>query len=202
MNPQSWNDLVLQPTMDPRSLIANPVLVDSGATSRDGSFLRSVNWLQSVTWVAPVIKFTPSATMAAYIMANNPQDFDSIEAANLWNTTHAMTSINPQLPLVSEGLIFGKAGSNSNNNYPIDFIGGATSTDIQISFRDNSFTGGDFTSGGTPTIPVFAFPSATYGGTSKLLTMTFLQTGRFSLGIRVVDNSGNYSMFPIELIVL
>jgi hypothetical protein len=74
---------------------------------------------------------------------------------------------------------------------------------VQISFRDNSYSGGDFTNGGTPTIPVFAFPtSTTYGGTGRNLQLTLLKTGRFSMGIRIVDGGGNYSMFPFELVVL
>ena len=199
-NPQSWLDLITMPTMDPRSLISTISFQGQLAT-----FTRSPNWLQATAWVPPVIKVTPSGTPAttSNLMANNPQDFASIEAANTWNGTHAMTTINPQLPLVSEGLMYLRYGGNFINNIFFDFIGGASSTDIQIGFGDNSYTAGDFTAGPIGTIPVFAFPtSATYSGTGKMMAITLLQPGRYSMGLRIVDNSGNYSMFPMEWIVI
>jgi hypothetical protein len=199
---QSWYDVITQSTMDPRNLISNPNFQDQAGAGQFGSFLRSTNWLQAVTWVAPVIKVSPSVAAPASIMATNPQDFASIEAAQTWNATHAMTSINPQLPLVSEGTVFVKSGTNFVNLIPLDFIGAATSTSVQLSFRDNSLVAGDFTAGASGTIPVFDFGSATFGGTSHVLQMTLLQTGHFQMGIRVIDNGGNFSMFPLDLIVL
>ncbi|MDP4198492.1 MAG: hypothetical protein Q8922_00860 [Bacteroidota bacterium] len=113
-----------------------------------------------------------------------------------------MTTNNPQLPLVVEGLMYLKSGPFTNNIF-LDFTGGATSTDVQLGFRDNSYTSGDFTAGATGTIPVFAFPGApvTYGGTGHILSVTLLKPGRYSMGIRIVDNVGNYSLFPMEWIV-
>jgi hypothetical protein len=32
--------------------------------------------------------------------------------------------------------------------------------------------------------------------------MSLLTTGRFSVALRIVDNAGNYSLFPMEWIVL
>ncbi len=200
---QSWNDLIMSPTMDPRGLVANTTLQDSGGIARTGNFVRSTNWLQAATWISPVIAITPSATTAAFIQANNGQDFSSIEQVNLWNSTHAMTSINPQLPLCMEGLVYLRGSTSFTNFLPLDFLSGmVNSTSVQLSFRDNSLSGGDFTAGSTPTIPVYDFGSFTFGGTSHFLALTLLKTGRFSMGIRVLDNNGKFSMFPMEWIVV
>jgi hypothetical protein len=203
MNAQSWFDLAMQPTQDPRSLIGMISFEDQANAAQAGTFTRSTNWLQAAIWVAPPMKVTPRATLTtAFIIAANPNDFASAEFAAAWNAAHAMTSINPQLPLVAEGLMYLKAGPFMNMVY-LDITGGTTSTDVQISFRDNSYTSGDFTNGAAGTIPVFAFPTTTtYGGTGRALTVTLLKPGRYSMGIRIVDNAGNYSMFPMEWVVV
>ncbi len=197
MNAQSWNDLLLQSTMDPRGLISNAGFVSTG-----GLFLRSTTWLQAVTWVAPPMKVSaPGVGTTSNIMAVNPQDFPSIEAAATWNATHAMTTINPQIPLVNEGLMYLHAGSNFYNNIYLDITGGTTLVSVQLSFRDNSYTAGDFTAGATGTIPVFDFGTGPFMGLGKLFQVTLLQTGRFQMGLRLVDNAGNYSMFPMDWLV-
>ncbi len=200
-SPQSWFDLATSPTMDPRSLISTIQFQDQALAYVVGSFTRSTNWLQATTWVASPLKVTAFSTQPSFLASSNNQDFGSVEAANVWNATHAMTSLSTQLPLVSEGLMYLKAGPFINNLF-FDFAGGVTSTDVQISFRANSLTNGDFSNGGTGTIPVFAFPSVTFGGTTKNMQITLLQTGHFQMGIRIVDNSGNYSMLPLDWIVL
>lgn len=205
MSVQSWLDLPVSPTIDARTLIQSCAFIDQAGTSQGGLFQRSTNWLKAVTWVSPVVKVTAYGTVSATsnLVAVNGQDFTSVEAAATWNGTHVMTTNNAQLPLVSEGLMFLKAGTNFINNVFFDFNGGVTSTDVQIGFRDNSYTSGDFTNSATGTIPVYAFPTTTtYGGTGRQLSLTLLQTGRFHMGLRIVDNGGNYSMFPMEWVVL
>lgn len=54
-----------------------------------------------------------------------------------------MISTNPKLPIAVKKIVFGKAGISFDNIIYLDFIGGATSTNIEISFRDNSVTSGN-----------------------------------------------------------
>ncbi len=198
MSAQSWLDLILSPTMDPRGLVSN-----TSFSTGPGAFLRSTNWLQAVAWVSPPMKVSaPGVGTTSNIMAVNPQDFTSIEAAATWNATHAMTTNNAQLPLVAEGLMFLRSGTNFQNNLFFDITGGTTLVGVQLSFRDNSYTAGDFTAGATGTIPVFDFGAGPFSGAGKQMTVTLLQPGRFSMGLRLVDNAGNYSMFPMEWIVI
>jgi hypothetical protein len=113
-----------------------------------------------------------------------------------------MTSISTQLPLAVNALMILKASPKFLNNVFFDFLGGATSTDIPFSFKDNSLTSGDFTNAATGTIPSYSFGSTTFGGTGKMLTVSILTPGRYSVALRIVDNAGGYSLFPMEWIVL
>jgi hypothetical protein len=200
-NPQSWNDFPVMEPMDPRLVISKVLLDDNTGASKGGTFSRVTDWLQNVTWVNPVLKISDVTTSTfPTIQSNSAQDYESFQEAIVWNSTHAMTATNPKLPLAVKKIVFAKAGKAFDNIIYLDFIGGATSTNVQISFRDNSITNGQPDATGAPTIPVFAFPTtATYGGTGRKLIFTVLRPGRFALGIRVVDNLGNYSMFELEL---
>lgn len=202
--PQSWNDFPVMEPMDPRLVIQKVLLEDNAGASRGATFSRVTDWLQNVTWINPVLKISDySATTIPIIQANSVQDYESVQEAIVWNSTHAMTATNPKLPLAVKKITFAKAGKAFDNIVYVDFIGGATSTNIQISFRDNSVTNGQPDATGAPTIPVFAFPTtSTYGGAGRKLTFTVLRPGRFALGIRVVDNLGNYSMFELNLHIM
>jgi hypothetical protein len=114
-----------------------------------------------------------------------------------------MVSPNSKLPLAVKKIVFLKAGMSFDNTIYLDWIGGATSSDVQISFRDNSVTSGNLdAAGGAPTIPVFQFlPTLTYGGTGKKLVVTVLRPGRYTVCLRVLDNGGNYSMFEMEWVI-
>ncbi len=145
----------------------------------------------------------PSPSTLSNVQVNNPYDFGSIEEANTWNGLHQMTVPTAQVPPAVQKIMFLKAGTAFINNVFLDFTGGATSTDIQLSIRDNAGTSGDFQNSGTGTIPVFSFPTtATYGTPGRNLQVTLLRTGRFNVGLRIIDNGGNYSLFEMEWIVL
>jgi hypothetical protein len=197
--PQSWFDLVVMPTMDPRSIISAVTFESSGGGQTAGIFARSSTWLHASTWVNPPLIVSQTA---ANVVCQNVQDFSSVEAANTWNGLHLMTAQNNQLPIAVQKIMFLKAGTAFTNNIFLDWSPTVTSTDVQLSFRDNSATSGDFQNAAAATVPVFAFSGATFGSTARMLQVTLLRTGRFHVALRIIDNSGNYSMYEMEWIVL
>ncbi len=146
---------------------------------------------------------TPGSGTTPGVQAANPQDFESIVEATTWNGLHTMVSptVN-QLPFSVQKIMFLKAKPNFVNNLFLDITGTASSTDIQLSIRDNSATSGEFQNAALGTIPAFVFPSHTYSGTGLNLQVSLLRTGRFNVALRIVDNSGNYSIFEMDWIVL
>lgn len=203
---QSWNDLVVMPPMDPRAIIASLSFEDQTSAIQIASFARSATWLNPAkTWVnPPMITSLPSTpATTAHIVAANPYDFDAVVQSTNWNTVHAMTVPSAGLPIDVQKIMFLKADPRFVNNLYFDFTGGATSTDIQFSMRDNSATSGMFENAAAATIPVFTFPStSTYGGLGRNVQVSLSMPGRFHVAFRIVDNSGNWSMFEMEWVVL
>ena len=140
---------------------------------------------------------------AGFVSAANPQDYDSIVQATTWNGLHQMTSMNANLPASVAKIVFLKGGMNFVNTFMLDWTGGTTSTsDIELTLRDNSATSGMFQNAGQGTVPVFSFPANSYGGTAKNFVVTLLRTGRFAVGMRIIDSGGNYSIFEMDWIVM
>ncbi len=201
----SWNDLIIMPPADPRSLISFLALTDQTGATQLASFLRSATWLNAAkTWVNPPISTSlPGFNATSHIVATNPYDFDAVIQTNEWNTTQAMTLPVAGLPIAAQKIMYLKADPRFTNFVYFDFAGATTSTDIQLSFRDNSTTSGNFQNSGVATVPVLAFPnSATYGGTGRALQVSLTKPGRYVMGLRIVDNTGNWSMFEMDWIVL
>ncbi len=197
--PQSWFDLVVMPTMDPRSIISAVSFEASAGGQQAGTFARSSTWLHSTTWVNPPLIVSQTGSN---LVCPNIQDFASVEIANTWNGLHQMTALNNQLPINVQKIMFLKAGTAFVNNIFLDWSAGITSTDVQLSFRDNAATSGDFQNSGTGTVPVFAWSGPTFGSTARNLEVTLLRPGRFQMALRIIDNSGNYSMYEMDWIVL
>ena len=203
--PQSWFDLVVMPTMDPRNIIQTASFEDSTGTLRAATFQRSPNWLVNGIWAEPPLTVTtPSGALIPNVTVPNIYDYASIEAANTWNTLHQMVAPNPpNLPISVQNIMFLKAGTAFVNNIYLDWRGAVTSSSVLLSFRDNSVTSGDFQNSGTATVPVFAFPtSATYGSTGRNFQVTLLRPGRFNVGLVILDSTAAISMFEMEWIVL
>jgi hypothetical protein len=203
--PQSWFDLVVMPTMDPRSIIQTASFQDSTDTMRAANFQRSGNWLMPGPWsVSPLNVTMPGGSVTPNVSVPNVYDYASIEAAATWNTLHQMVAPNPaSLPIAVQQIMFLKAGTAFDNNLFLDWKAGVTASIVQLSLRENSVTSGDFQNSGTGTVPVFAFPlTATFGNTGRNLQVTLLRPGRFNVGIVVFDSALNTSMFEMEWIVL
>jgi hypothetical protein len=169
------------------------------------TFARSSTWLQPGPWgQSPLTVSVGVGTTLPNVTVPNAYDYASIEAANTWNTLHQMTPASPTgLPLPVQQIMFLKAGTAFVNNLFLDWKGAVTSSNIQLSFRDNSTTSGDFTNSGTATVPAFVFPAtATYGSTGRNFQVTLLRPGRFNVGLVVFDSTSALSMFEMDWIVL
>ncbi len=201
--PRSWNDLAVMQPMDPRGIISVVSYTDQAGTSHVGAFERSTTWLKATTWVNPPMSVSlPGPSTQSNLVCLNPYDFNSVMFAQNWNAVNQMTVPNNQLPIGVQNSMFFKAGLQYGNICYLDHSVGITSTDIQLSMRDNSTTSGDFLNSALGAVPVFAFPTSTYGGTGRAMSVTLLRTGRFQVALRIIDSSGNWSMFDMDWIVL
>jgi len=198
-NPQSWYDLPLMQPMDPRSIISFVQFDNNAGGPVLGVFQNSATFLNNTAWVASPLSLSagtggtsPTCTALAGI-----QDYQSFVAAQQWINSHGVVRTNTQLPATVQKIIFLKSGNNFLTTFFLDFAGGVTSTDIQLSIRDNSVTGGNFLDSATGTVPAFTFSGA-FGGTSRKLAICTNGPGRVSMGMRVIDNASNWSMFEMD----
>src|ERR1017187_3776260 len=148
--PQSWFDLPVMPPMDPRSIISTASFEDLGGTMRAATFERSSTFLAGALYVvSPLSVTTPGSGTTPYVSVPNTYDYGSIEEANTWNTLHMMTIPTPAtMPLSVQKIMFLHAGTAFVNNIFLDCKAGTTSTNVQLTFRDNSVTSGDFQNAG------------------------------------------------------
>ncbi len=197
----SWYDFATQSPVDPRMLVQAIAFEDQSGILQPGQFTRSTTWLQNVSWVNPPLVVTSRAVMVPNATAVAPADYNALEIVDQWNAQRAMTALTNQYPLSVEKIMFLIAGRRFANNIYLDWTGGDTASDIEFSFRDNSLTSGDFTSGAQGTIPVFQFATSTFGGVTRNLQVTVLRRGRFPVCLRIKDTSGNWSMYEMLWIV-
>jgi hypothetical protein len=191
MLPQSWYDFSIAAPEDPRDLISNVAL-----NGVEGDFLYSQTFSHpSGSWIATPL--TLNGTPICFSLWTDNQL--AVAHAAQWNFLHGTISTDPKISPLLNNVIYVKAGNAWQMTIPIS-TNGITLTDIQLSFRDNAATSGDYigaTSGG---IPAFSFPGMFSG--SLTLDITFSSTGRVQLALRTIDNSGNYSMFGFECVIV
>jgi hypothetical protein len=198
-NPQSWYDLPLMQAMDPRSIVSFVQLDDNTGLPQTATFLNSPSFLNNTTWVGSPLTLSavgPTSTPICFPVAG-VADFEGIFLAQQWTSSHGIVRSNVQLPPTVQKIIFLKAGNRFLTTFFLDWAAGVTSTDIQLSIRDNSTTGGNFINGANGTIPVFAWTN-TFGGTKRKLTVCTTGPGRVNRAMRVIDNAANWSMFEMD----
>jgi len=191
-DPQSWYDLQVASAIDIRNMILNAYL---GSTQ--GVFTRSSNYATpgGGGWITSPFVISANPTCATV----HTDDMQMVADAAQWNMTHGTWNSSTSLCIPLRKLIFLRAGNQWEMTIPISF-GGATYTDLQLSFRDNAATAGDFTSGGTGTMPVLKFTGSFTGAVNLKLTIN--GTGHTFLGMRAQDNTGATSMFEMEIVVV
>jgi hypothetical protein len=186
---QSWYDVPIQQAIDPRILIANAQL---GTTQ--GTFFRSPNFGNAVAWVPSPFVLAGTVTCTSL----HSDDLLTVADAAQWNFSHQGGNYLPAaVPPPVKKILFLRGGTEWEMSFDIN-LGGATYSDLQISFRDNAAVYGEFI--GLPSgfggIPTILFGSALTG--TKTLKLTLKMTGTFVMAISARDGGGNASMFEME----
>lgn len=145
----------------------------------------------SGTIVASPFVYTGTPTCSAL----GTDSLQRVTDADQWNFSHMTRNSSAMLAPPLAKVIFLRGGVAWEMSIPINF-GGATYNDLQLSFRDNAGTRGDYAG----TVPVIAFQGLFTG--AQTLALTLKRPGRISMGLRAIDLSGNWSMFEMEWIIV
>lgn len=191
---QSWYDMPIITPIDPRALIAN---VHLGTDM--GQFLRSSTFINPPGTYITNPFVLASGSLCGALETDNQQ---RVADAAQWTFSHGIknTDPNPAPPILP--IIFLRGGNRWQNTININ-LGASNYSDLQLSFRDNAASTGNFTGSGTGSIPVISFTARAYTGNVGL-KVTLTQYGRFRMILRAIDpaNANNYSMFEMEWIVV
>ena len=187
---QSWYDFPVQEPTDVRVLVANAFMAGV-----QGVFSRSTNFVGALTWAAS--PFTVNANPTCLSLHND--DILTVNNAAQWNFDHQTANTTATNPPPLRKVLFLRGGTEWEMQIGLS-LGAQTYSDLQLSFRDNAATPGNFSSGGTGTIPVILFPSALTGSTT--LKVSLKMFGTFIMAISARDGLGTSSMFEMEWIVV
>ncbi len=186
----SWNEWANVLPANPLDLIANARLDStSGVLINSNSFSHPSG--SALPIQSPFLLNGKPTCVALNSSGDDPND------ALQWNFAHLTRNLNANLAPPLDKVIFLRSGLRWEMKIPIN-LGTGVYSDLQLSFRDNAGTRGD-TSG---TVPVIAFnTSATFTG-GVVLTVTLKYTGHAVMGLRAIDNGGNWSMYESEWIIV
>ncbi|HET9137376.1 MAG TPA: hypothetical protein VFO76_12120 [Candidatus Kapabacteria bacterium] len=160
-----------------------------------GAFSRSTTYLQA-GWVASPFAYTGTPICTSL----HSDDLSTVADAAQWNVAHQVINVAANIPPSMQKVAFLRGGTQWQMTIPINFAG-SNHDNVQLSFRDNVASAGDFLNSATGVIPVFSF-SGTFTGVNNLI-ITFKQTGRYVLGlVHHNASSGNWSMFEMEFVII
>ncbi len=195
---QSFNDLLVMDPVDPRDLIADINLTDSGQEpgiwSLESTFITPA--VGSV-WINSGIVISSINTVST----NHQDDEQMVFDALAWNMARQKSAdfastIAPPLRKV----VFMRSGIQWRNTFGLTFPASPTFTEVQISLLDNAATRGD----AQGTVPVFKWTAGSpYAGVVQL-SMVLKKRGRFQLGILGIDTGSpaDWSMFELDIIAV
>jgi hypothetical protein len=173
--------------LNPIDVIANAAL---GPTP--GVFLNSSTFVTSGSWTASTLAVASTPNCSALGLDN----LQMVADANQWNMQHLTYNGASTVALPLRKLLFLRGGTEWQMNIPLNF-GAGSYPDIQISFRDNAATRGDYRG----QIPVISFTGPGFSGNVSL-QLTLKQYGHMIMGIRTIDSGGNYAMYESEWIIV
>lgn len=180
---QSWYDVALQQPVDPRILIANSYL-----DATQGAFTRSATY-GAAGWAATPLTLNGSVTCATL----HTDDMLAVAEAAQWTFSHQGQNLAGTNPPCLQKVQFLRGGTSYEMSFGIDF-GGSNHTNVQLSFRDNVATPGDF-AGTFGSIPVISY-TGTWTGV-RTFKVTLKQLGTFIMGLRTQVGGSNY-LFEME----
>jgi hypothetical protein len=187
---QGWQDLQVAQPIDPRSIILSAAL---GSTV--GTWQRSVTVLQSAWIGTNALAFTGSNTAVASL---DTTDAATTADAAQWTIAHQMVNASANIPPTMNNVVFARAGAIWDNKLEINF-GGTSYNSVQLTFRDNLGTSGQFINSSGAGVPVFSFGSGITG--NQVMHLTLMKPGVYTM-VFVMVLSGNWSTYEFELIVL
>ncbi len=183
----SWIDWQNQIPRNPQDFIARAKI--GGAI---GAYVNSTSFhTYSGTIIASPFAYNGDPTCAAL----GTDSLQNVADAAQWNFGHITRNSGATLAPPLAKVIFLRAGTDWEMSIPLN-LGGATYNELELRYRDNAGTRGDYAG----TVPVIAFQGIFTG--SQTLAVTLKNTGRVSMGLRGIDQSGNWSMFEMEWIVV
>lgn len=189
INVQGWQNLQVATPIDPKSVILNAAM-----NFTQGIFTRSINFLEAA-WSASPLAFTGNNNK---LNSLNGTDASTVAEAIQWTFDHQMVNVAANIPTAMNKLIFARAGKYWDNQFEINF-GASTYNNVQLSFRDNLGTSGQFLNSASGAVPVISFGNSITG--VQLLHFTFSQPGVYSL-VLVMQTGANWSAFEIECVAL
>lgn len=177
----------------------------SGTARLGGDFV-----IPFIVTTAVVPAATPTAPLKAaslwgpsfaYVMSSpicralRSDDQLAIAKAEQWNFAHQTLNGSAELPPPLNSWIYLRVGEQWKMEILMNF-GSEEFSDIQLSFLHNAATHGLFRN----RVPVISF-SQSYTQVN-ILSLTLVRPGLFSIGIRMIDTGGIYSMFELKCIVV
>lgn len=207
----SWNDLQHMTPHNPLDLIAYAEL-----RTIPGLFLNSSSFLlpggSSVPPVSPPFGPPPpppptpwaaspfSLNGLPVCTANETDNLQMVSDATQWNFQNLTADTSAYLALPMRKVIFLRGGTQWTMEIPLA-LGASSYPNIQLSFRDNASTRGDYAG----TIPVIDFSNQAAPFTGNVsLKLILKNVGRVSMVLRAIDNGAPpvWSMFEMEWVIV
>lgn len=132
--------------------------------------------------------------------ANESDNMQMVSDARDWNMQHQTVDTSAFAALPIRKILFLRGGTQWMNSIPLS-LGPGNYSNLQLSFRDNAATRGDYAG----TYPVIEFANVGTPFTGNVnLNVVLNMMGRVSMVIRAIDNSvpGVWSMFEMEWMIV
>ena len=152
------------------------------------------NVLQT-SWGTSPLAFTGNNTALA---SNDGTDASTIVDAQQWTFNHQMVNVGANIPPSMSKVIYLRAGKIWFNNFEINF-GASSYNNVQLTFRDNLATSGQFLNAATGSVPTVNFGNGITG--NHTLSVAITQPGVYNM-VLVMVTGGVWSAFEMEWIVI
>ncbi len=185
----SWIGWAESDPVDPLSVIAMARIENLPFSNDTGVYLNSTTYgTPGASWVDTTVDYNGEPTVVS--LRTDRQG--TVAEALQWNMAHLSRNASASLAIPLRKVIFLKAGTEWENRIILT-MGGKFYNDFQLSLLNNAGTRGDEQG----TVPVLSFTASTYVGTQLTLAVSIKTPGVFRMGLRGVDQGGDWSMFEM-----
>lgn len=184
----NWYDL--QNTM-PRNVF--DLIAEARLNGAPGVFTYSDTYRNpGGTWVATPVTLA-SAPVCSALGSDNQQ---KVADAAQWDVQHLTANLNTDLAPPLRKMLYLRGGTQWRMTFQLNFP--VQMDDVQLSFRDNAGTRGDYAGA----VPVIDFSAAGPFSGTVALDVVLKQFGHACMGLRTISNAGDYSMYESEWIIV